>query len=40
VKAGDTLDGSFLLESVTGNAAVVVYVPLGMKQTVVLGEGK
>ncbi len=40
VKIGDTLDGSFLLESVSGNVAVVVYVPLGLKQTVVLGEGK
>lgn len=40
VKPGDTLDGNFLFESVSGNAAVFVYVPLSMKTTVVLGEGK
>ncbi len=38
VKPGDTLDGNFLFESVSGNAAVFVYVPLSMKTTVVLGE--
>ncbi len=40
IRPGDTLDGNFLFESVSGNAAVFVYVPLSMKTTVVLGEGK
>ncbi len=40
IKPGDTLDGSFLFESVSGNAAVFVYVPLSMRTTIVLGEGK
>jgi len=40
IKPGDTLDGNFLLESVSGNAAVFVYVPLSMKTTIVLEEGK
>lgn len=40
VKPGDTLEGNFLLESVSGNAAVFVYVPLSMRTTIVLGEGK
>lgn len=40
VKPGDTLDENFLFESVNGNAAVFVYVPLSMRTTVVLGEEK
>ena len=37
IRPGDTLDGNFLLESVNGKVAVFVYVPLSIRQTVVLG---
>ncbi len=37
IRPGETLDGNFLLESVNGKVAVFIYVPLSIRQTVVLG---